>query len=87
MNVVSKVEAIVKRIESDLGAKYIGADGSDAKGRPYIDAADFILELSDRSRTRFNISGLDCIQRGDDETLEDLIRHKARVAMRNTANH
>jgi len=81
MNVVSKVESIVKRIESDLGAMYIGAEGSDAKGRRYIDAADFILELPDRSRARFNISGLDCIQRGDDERLEDLIRAKAKVAI------
>ena len=36
MNVVSKVESVVKRIESDLGARYIGAEGSDAKGRRYM---------------------------------------------------
>jgi hypothetical protein len=85
MDVISKVEGIVRRIEPDLGAKYIGAEGFTEEGRPYIDAADFILELPDLRRARFCISGLDCIQRNDERLLEDLIRAKVKNAVRGAA--
>jgi hypothetical protein len=84
MNVISRVEKIVKRIEPDLGAKYVGPERANGEGKPYIDAADFIFELPDRTRARFCVSGLDCLQRTEDGMLEDLIRAKAKVAMKSS---
>jgi hypothetical protein len=81
MSVISRVEAIVKKIESDLNARYIGPDGANTRGQPYIDAADFIFELSDGSRTRICVSGLDCLQHNSDGSLEDLIGARLKVAM------
>jgi hypothetical protein len=81
MNVVSKVEPIVKRIGPDLGARYITAAGANTAGRPYIDAADFIFERPDGTQARVCVEYTDCIDLDEDCTLEDLVRAKVEAAI------
>ena len=86
MNVVSKVEPIVKRIGPDLGAKYITTAGANTAGRPYIDAADFIFERPDGTQARVCVEYADCIHHERDRTLEDLVRAKVEAAINNSTH-
>jgi len=74
---IDQLESIIRRIEPDLGAEYIGSDGT-----KYIDAADFFFELPDRSRTKINIDSYNWMAlRGEEGKLEALIRVKMKEAL------
>ena len=86
MNVVSKVEPIVKRIGPDLGAKYITTAGANtAAGRTSM-RRTFIFERPDGTQARVCVEYADCIDHEEDQTLEDLVRAKVEAAI-NSSTH